>query len=143
MDCSMREQRYHGLSKGFFALLAVGLLVWWRRRSFRVEVYGPSMSPTLEPGEYLFAVRARSVSRGSLVVVEHPNRLGHEMVKRVVATPGEQVADRLLGPEEYWVTGDNQDGSTDSRSFGPVRREAIRGRVILRYWPIGRVAWLA
>jgi len=100
------------------------------------------MSPTLKPGEYLFAVRARSVSRGSLVVVEHPNRPGHEMVKRVEAVPGERAGSQILGPDEYWVTGDNSDRSTDSRSFGPVRREAIRGRVILRYWPIQRAMWL-
>jgi type IV secretory pathway protease TraF len=100
------------------------------------------MSPTLENGEYLFAVRARSVRRGSLVVVEHPNWPSHEMVKRVDAVPGDRAAGRVLGPDEYWVTGDNSDRSTDSRSFGPVRREAIRGRVILRYWPIRRGSWL-
>lgn len=139
----MREQRYHGLLKGLFPLLAAGLVVWWRKRSFRVEVHGASMSPTLEPGEYLFAVRTRSLRRGSLVVVEHPKWPGHEMVKRVAGRPGDQVAGRLLGREEYWVTGDNRHGSTDSRSFGPVHREAIKARVILRYWPIGRAAWLA
>ena len=138
----MRKQRYHGLSIGLFPLLVVGLLLLWRRRSFRVEVHGSSMSPTMEPGEYLFAVRVRSVRRGSLVVVEHPNWPGHEVVKRVEAGPGDRVEDRVLGLDEYWVVGDNSDRSTDSRSFGPVRRNAIRGRVILRYWPINRLAWL-
>jgi nickel-type superoxide dismutase maturation protease len=123
-------------------LLAAGLVVWWRLRSFRIEVHGASMAPTLEPGEYLFAVRVRSVSPGSLVVVEHPNRPGHEMVKRVEAGPGERASDRILGPDEYWVTGDNRDRSTDSRSFGVVRRKAIRGRVVLRYWPLSRASWL-
>lgn len=138
----MRGQRYHGLWIGLLAMLAVALAVMWKRRSFQVEVYGSSMSPTLEPGEYLFAVRTRSVRLGSLVVVEHPNRPGHEMVKRVEAGPSGRVGDRVLAPDEYWVVGDNSDRSTDSRAFGPVRREAIRGRVLLRYWPIGRLAWL-
>jgi nickel-type superoxide dismutase maturation protease len=131
----MRNQRYHGRLKGFFPLVAAAMLVWWRWRPFRVEVDGESMAPTLKPGDYLVAVRSHGVRRGSIVVVEHPSRPGYEMVKRVGAMPGEWVPDRMLGPDEYWITGDNPDGSTDSRTFGPVSIEAIRGRVMFRYWP--------
>jgi len=131
----MRNQRYHGRLKGFFPLAVVGMLVWWRWRPFRVEVEGESMSPTLKPGDYLVAVRSRTVRPGSLVVVEHPDRPGYEMVKRVAATPGERIEDRVLSSNEYWVTGDNPDGSTDSRTFGPINSDDIRGRVVLRYWP--------
>ena len=138
----MREQRYHGHLKRFFPLLAAAMLVWWRWRPFRVEVEGKSMAPTLEPGDYLLAVISRGVRQGSLIVVEHPDRPGYEMVKRVAEVPGDEVDNRTLGPDEYWVTGDNEDESTDSRNFGPAGRNAIRGRVILRYWPIDRVAWL-
>lgn len=138
----MREQRYHGHLKRFFPLAAAGMLAWWRWRPFRVEVDGRSMSPTLEPGDYLLAVRAHVVRRGSLVVLAHPDRPDYEMVKRVAAAPGEAAGDRVLGPGEYWVTGDNPDGSTNSRTFGPVRRDVLRGRVVLRYWPVRRAASL-
>jgi nickel-type superoxide dismutase maturation protease len=137
----MREQRYHGHLKRFFPLAAAAMLVWWRWRPFRVEVEGESMAPTLEPGDYLVAVRPRRVRRGSLVVVEHPQRAGYEMVKRVAALPGERVEDRILGTDEYWVIGDKEDGSTDSRTFGAVPAGAIRGRVVLRYWPTPRLTW--
>src|SRR6266508_4095241 len=132
----MREQRYHGHLKRFFPFAAVAMLVWWRWRPFRVEVEGESMAPTLEPGDYLVAARSRRFRRGSLVVVEHPDRPGYEMVKRVVATPGERVEDRILGTDEYWVIGDNEDRSTDSRTFGPVPSDSIKGRVLIRYGPL-------
>ena len=35
-----------------------------------------------------------------------------------------------LGPGEYFVLGDNQGDSTDSRAYGPVKKDDMRGRVI-------------
>lgn len=96
------------------------------------------MEPTLAPGDFLVAVRTDSIGRGALVVLEHPSRAGFEMVKRVAGVPGERMGDRLLGPDDYWLLGDQADASTDSRAFGPVGRSAIRGVVRLRYWPPSR-----
>ncbi len=44
-----------------------------------------------------------------------------------------------LGPDEYFVLGDNRNASKDSRSFGPVNKNFITGRVFFRGWPFDRV----
>jgi signal peptidase I len=45
-----------------------------------------------------------------------------------------------LGKDEFFVFGDNRNASKDSRSFGPVDRSFIIGRVLLRGWPVNRLA---
>lgn len=43
-----------------------------------------------------------------------------------------------LSGGEYYVLGDNRVLSVDSRHFGPVDREALQYRVLLRFWPLRR-----
>jgi len=93
------------------------------------------MVPTLLPGDWALAVSGRRIRTGDVVVVEHPGRPGYEMAKRLTASPGESVGERVLGGDEYWVEGDREDASSDSRHFGPVRREHLKARVLLVYWP--------
>jgi signal peptidase I len=106
-----------------------------RWRPFRVEVAGTSMRPTLEPGDWALAIRVRSVRRGDVVVVEHPERPGFELVKRVVYLPGDVAPDRLALVDGVWIEGDEPEGSTDSRAFGPVAVERVRARVRWVWWP--------
>ncbi|MBD3248330.1 signal peptidase I [Candidatus Falkowbacteria bacterium] len=44
----------------------------------------------------------------------------------------------VLEDDEYFVMGDNRNSSKDSRSFGPVNRSFVIGRVILRGWPFDK-----
>lgn len=41
-----------------------------------------------------------------------------------------------LGPDEYWLMGDNRLNSKDSRAIGPVNGKLIHGRIIWRYWSL-------
>jgi len=116
---------------------AAVLAAWAAARAagaFRVEVAGRSMVPALRPGDWLVATRRGRISRGSVVVLAHPEE-GLDLVKRVHGVPGDLVDGRPLGPDEYLVVGDNATASTDGRRFGPVHRRAIEGVVRARYWP--------
>ncbi len=56
-----------------------------------------------------------------------------------ISTHGETSV--TLEENEYYLLGDNRGASLDSRVFGPVEREKIVGRVMLRGWPFVKVAW--
>ena len=40
-----------------------------------------------------------------------------------------------LGKGDYWVLGDNRPDSHDSRYFGAIPADSIKGKVVLRWWP--------
>ncbi len=129
-------------------------------------VYGQSMEPNLYERQRLIIDKVSyhffPPHRNDIVVIAMPG-MDEMLVKRVIGLPGEVVEMRdgvvyvngeplpepfphdlghenqkaiILGPLNYYVMGDNRDNSNDSRSFGPVQREYILGRVWLRYWPL-------
>lgn len=61
-----------------------------------------------------------------------------------VTNPGPYIEGRVMtmGPDDYFVTGDNRPHSSDSRVWGPITKEEIVGRGFFRYWPTDRIGFL-
>jgi signal peptidase I len=114
---------------------------------------------------YLF----QDVQRGDIVVLQYPLDPNLDYIKRVIGLPGDEIAidasgvsvngqridepyvaaqddhSRLVSrvePEHFFVLGDNRPHSSDSREFGQVPRENLRGKVDLRIWPPSRAGTL-
>jgi signal peptidase I len=107
-------------------------------------------------GEFV-VFHARGHLGGTIAPDPHSRDLA--VVKRVIGVPGDvvtvrsrhvyvngQKADDIvtepftsvkLGPQHYFVLGDNRSFSQDSRDFGAVPRSAIFARVVLVWWPLG------
>lgn len=106
---------------------------------------------------------AREVRRGDVIVFKFPNEPEVDYIKRVIGLPGDTLeirrgyvyvngekldepyikeAYRLPDSHEpftvpegnYWVMGDHRDRSSDSRVWGFVPRDLIKGRALLIWW---------
>ncbi|MGY1826368.1 signal peptidase I [Blastococcus sp. SYSU DS0541] len=130
-----------------------------------VRVASGSMAPTLDVGDLVLVLRwPVSVDRWDVVVADPAAPGTAPLVKRVVAFGGESVAveDGVLvvdgaavcepwsdparldgvwfGPVSVpdgsvFLLGDEREGSVDSRVFGPVDEERLRGVVLATTWP--------
>lgn len=115
----------------------------------------------VEPWSYLLG----PIERGDVVVLRYPLDPDIDYIKRVIGLPDDRVtlargqvwvngalleepyveavdASATLSVTvekgSYFVLGDNRPRSSDSREFGFVPEECVRGRVDLRLWPLGR-----
>lgn len=109
----------------------------------------------------------QDVQRFDVVVLRNPKDPSVDYVKRVVGLPGDRVSlcegelyvngepidegfgpisdrantDEVLVPAgAFYVLGDNRPISCDSREFGLVDGELLKGKVRVRFWPLSRFA---
>ena len=81
------------------------------------------MNPTLQDGEMVLVDRRAEIEVGDIVVAKHPIEQTGEILKRV---------GRINERGHYFLVGDNAADSNDSRDFGAVTREYIKGKVVAR-----------
>ncbi len=101
---------------------------------WRVAVAERSMEPALRPGDWLLVWRGLRSGRplrvrpGQVVIADHPKRPGMLVVKRAARCE----------PDGWFLSSDNPGaGAVDSRQFGLVPPETIKGTVLLRYYRSG------
>ena len=142
--------------------LMVNKLVYFQLDTHRLGMIIPFWQPA-EPGEVYVG---RAPRRGDVVVFDYPEDPQRQFVKRIIGEPGDRVSIDdgrvsvngapleepyltdlgdsamhviVLDDGEYFVMGDNRNGSLDSRHWGPLRADHIIGKVWAIYWP--RSAW--
>ena len=134
-----------------------------------LQIYGSSMTPTLQDGEIIFSVKTSEFEPGEIVAFYYNNKI---LVKRVICGPGDWIdidedgtvyvnevrleepylTDKTLGdcnidlpfqvPDgKVFVMGDHRSTSVDSRNtaVGCVAQEQIVGKIIFRIWPLNRI----
>ena len=134
------------------------------------EIKGRSMVPTFEDGQRVVVLKLFSeIERGDVVIFSSQDDPGKDLIKRVIALPGERIRirkgkvringkllkeiyleekdfglydaeiDEVVAEGEIYVLGDNRDDSHDSRRFGSVSEDSLKGKVVVRWWPFHEV----
>jgi signal peptidase I len=166
-------------------VIVVAVLVSLLIRTYVFQTFyipSGSMEPTLQIGDRIIvdklAVEFGTIHTGDILVFKAPKAVATvcgddvaDLVKRVIATPGETVESvgnniyidgKLLKQpwthvatigakpvtktyvtkNHYFMMGDNEPNSCDSRYWGLLPRSDVIGKAFVRIWPIRRWGFL-
>lgn len=76
---------------------------------------------------------------GGVIIKNDTHPEGLPLSEPYISNPVVLNASYTLGPDEYFVMGDNRPASSDSRSWGSLKRELITGRTLVRLFPISDI----
>lgn len=72
---------------------------------------------------------------GQIVTVDGVRLQEPYVNKQDSFNPYTAIKKHIVGPNQYFVMGDNRGNSSDSRQWGLVPRDNILGKAMLIYWP--------
>lgn len=133
----LRFLRYAKVLVGGSFVVLILLIIFTTFVFTVIRVQGKSMEPTYHNNQLLavnLLVRTNDLKVGDAIIVRYSGNRNTQFIKRIKHGPGEviiyQNKQRLLAEDEYFIQGDNIEHSTDSRTYGPIKRNQIVGKVI-------------